>query len=486
MENEELKQRREEIRKKSRFYLYAGYIMFLIGLATLIYTQLGFIIILGGIFMRVLYYLARLDLKAINRLDSQIKIIAALLIPLCCLLLPMPAHALQPGQRATELERLVWLKGEPVKIFQKDDKEKKFIVIECWASWDRGSQLAIPVLAGIQKKYPDDIVIIGISKEKKAGLNNYLKVNGKNIPYRIAHDPSGATLDIFSGEDSRIPLVLVIDKDGKVLYRGHPMELENVIKNIIAGTFDLNKQQKISKLQQELQNFLQLEDIRQVINTSEKILALDPANDLAMRVRLFVFESKKELPQALLFIDKQIAKNPETVPLYFIKLDLMQRTNVPVGSIQTYMKDIYEKFKDNPDALHQLAWIAVNQIRFGTAPLEVILKASKKSVELQRNNPEQDSAKLANFLSTQAKTFYMAGLIDQAVTAQEKTCQLLKNEAGENEAKQLLAYYQDARKLNNKESGKPAIPQKIPKSVIEKKHLKILIFSGSKPKKQSN
>lgn len=451
MANEELEQRKIKSRKKARIYLYAGFILFLIGAYTLVYSQLGFIIIAGGVFMRVLYYMAKADIRSIDRLASRLKIVTSLLIPLLLCLFAIAASALQPGQKAAELDGLNWLKGEQFKIFHDDAKNAKIVVIECWATWDKGCQLAAPVLSNIQKKYEDDILIVGISKEKEDALKSYLKIYDKNISYRIAQDPTGTTMDYYAGADARIPLALVVGKDGKILYRGHPMELENVLKNILDGTFDAEKQQKITQLHKELQDFLQLEDIKQAINTSEKILALDPTDDIAMRVRLYVFESRKELPKALMFVNKQITKNPKTAPLYFIKLDLMQRTNLPLEKLHAAMKKIAELFKDDPDALHQLAWIAVNRIRFGSAPLETILQASKDSVDLMINAKVQDPAKLAKYLNTQAKVFYMAGMVDQAVITQEKACRLLLNEPGENEAQQLLQYYKSARQLKKQE-----------------------------------
>lgn len=451
-DKEALEEKRIKIQKKTRFYLYSGYLLLGGGVIWLMYSKLGFILIAGGIFMRVLYYIAKMDLKALNRLENNLKIVFLLLVP-CCLL-STPLSALQPGQRSSEIASLNWIKGEAVTIFPQDRKRDKIVVIECWASWDKGCQLAIPVLSSIQKKYEDQVIIVGITKEKEDSLNKNFNKLEKNISYRIAHDSTGSTVDYFTGEDARIPLILVVDKSGKILWRGHPLELEPVLKTILNGTFDLAKQKKISKLQRELQSFLQLEDIRQVINTSEKLLAIDPANDIAMRVRLFVFESQKQLPQALKFINQQISKNPDTAELYFIKLDLMQRTNASVDEMRLAMEEIANKFKDNGDALNQLAWVAVNRIQFGASPLDVILKASKKSVDLMRHAQEHDPVKLANFLSTLAKVYYMAGIVDKAVETQAKSCDLLQEDIGENDAKQLLKYYQEAQQLKNQEIDK--------------------------------
>lgn len=446
MEDKELiDQKKLSLKKKTRFYLYIGYLLLLAGVIWLLYSQLGLILIVGGIVMRVLYYIAKMDLKALDSLEKRLKIIFIFLVAFN--LISNSLMAFQPGQKAAEISDLKWLKGEAVTIFPKEKKREKIIVIECWASWDKGCQLAIPVLAAIQKKYKDQVIVVAISKEKEEALKKFLDQSGKNISYRIARDGTGSTVDLYNGSDTRIPLTLVVDKSGKVIWRGHPFELDPVLKNITNGTFDLEKQKKISKLQKELQSFLQIEDFKQVINTSEKILAIDPANDIAMRVRLFVFENRKQLPEAIDFICSQITKNPDIVELYFIKLDLMQRKNTSTEELEKEMSNIAEKFKDNADALHQLAWFAVNQIKFGDAPIDLALTSAEKAVELELRSQDQDPVKLANFFNTLAKNYYMAGMIEKAIESQEKTCKLLKDDTVEQEAKQLLDYYKKVLKI---------------------------------------
>ena len=359
--------------------------------------------------------------------------------------------ALQPGEKAGELNGLEWIKGEPIKIFDKEDKKKKIVIVELWATWDKGSKLAFPVLSAIENKYTDSgIVVVGISKEKEDDLKGYLDVYKKTISFRIARDPSGHITDYYSGSDTRIPLLLVVGREGKILWRGHPFELEPVLKKILAGNFNLEKQIKISQLHEKMQGFLQIEDLKQVVKTADKILDLDPSDDIAMRVRLFVFESKKEDRQALEFINTQISKNPQLASLYFIKLDLMERVNVPLKQIHNTVKDIFDKFNNKHETLYQLAWFAVNKMRFGTAPLEIVLAASKRSIELLVDEKEQDPVKLAVYLSTQAKIYYMTGALELAIQNQKKVIRLQKGDPAEQASIQLLKYYKDALKLRNK------------------------------------
>jgi tetratricopeptide (TPR) repeat protein len=447
--NEELQQRRDDTRRKARFYLYAGYLILGIGVFFLYsYRTLGFILIAVGGIIRILYYIKKSDLKAFDKLDKHLRNFIVLIIPLTITFFPYSASALLPGDKADPLDSLIWLQGEPVKIFNENTEKQQIVIIECWATSDKGCLLSLPVLSSIQKKYKkDNVVIVGISKEKENVLKDFLKNNPKKISFHIAKDPSGHTSDRYTGNDARIPLVLIVGKNRKILWRGHPLELEPVLKKILSGTFDLKKQIKISELQKQLQTFLQIEDIKQAIRIADKILNLDPSNDIAMRVRLFVFESRKEIPQALEFINTQIRKNPNAAPLYFIKLDLLERTGATVELLHHAVEETFNQFKNDKETLHQLAWTTVNRMRFGTPPLATSLKASKRAIELLFEEKEQNPAQLAIFLSTRAKILYLIGAIEQAIKNQEKVILLQKGDPAEQESTQLLHYYQNALKI---------------------------------------
>lgn len=449
----EIKNRRNEIARKSKIYFYSGIILLAIGVICLYFSRMGFILIAGGVIMRVLYYINQFDLKAINKLEQRLKIFITLIIPLIVFTSVInSALALAPGDKADELDQLVWVQGEPVKIFDKQEKDKKIFIIAFLATWDKGCVLSMPVLSAMQKKLKkENVVIVGISKEKEQVLKEYLNKNPKNLSFPFAADPSGHISDRYTGTDARIPLVFIVGKDGKILWRGHPLEIEPVLKTIQDGSFDIDKQIKISELHKQLQDFLQTENIRQAIRTADKILSINPSDNIAMRVRLFVFESNNKLDQALNFINTLIDKNPKSSTLYFIKLDLLDRTNATVSEIHKTIKYIFDAFKNKHEIMHQLAWISANRTRFGAIPLETALNASKRSIELLIEEKEQDPAKLSIYLSTQAQIFYLTGALELAIKNQEKVVTLQKGDLTEAASTQLLQYYKNALELRKKE-----------------------------------
>src|SRR5215470_10631086 len=72
------------------------------------------------------------------------------------------AEQLGVGDAAPKLEVKEFVKGEPVKQFDKG----KIYVVEFWATWCPPCRESIPHLTGLQKKHKD-VVFIGVSVSER-------------------------------------------------------------------------------------------------------------------------------------------------------------------------------------------------------------------------------------------------------------------------------------------------------------------------------
>jgi len=131
------------------------------------------------------------------------------------------------NQKAPELVVEKWLAKEP-------DRKGKFVLIDFWATWCPPCRKAIPELNGLQKKFGDKLVVIGLSDEPEA------KVKGMTTPsidYAVAIDTQARTKKAVGV--TGIPHLLLIDPQGIVRWEGFPFltgfELtEQVVADILA------------------------------------------------------------------------------------------------------------------------------------------------------------------------------------------------------------------------------------------------------------
>jgi thiol-disulfide isomerase/thioredoxin len=117
------------------------------------------------------------------------------------------------GKPAPALKVDKWLSDKPAL-------EGKYVLITLWATWSAPCRALIPDLNALQKKFPERLVVVGLSSETET---NVIAMTEPKIEFASAID-STAKLTTDAGITS-IPTVLLLDPKGIVLYQGHPAAL---------------------------------------------------------------------------------------------------------------------------------------------------------------------------------------------------------------------------------------------------------------------
>ncbi len=370
--------------------------------------------------------------------------IGKLFFILFAMTLSLPLFALKPGDKATDLEILKWLKGNPITL--DIAQGRNVLVIEFWATWAPPCIEAMPVMSDIQNKYADKgVVIVAISSEEEKVVAEFIRSRGY-INYGIALDDGKKTFKKYMEGDPGIPTLFIIGKDGIVLWKGYPMELDAVLEKVTAGKFDIELQKKITLMHNELRKAMEKDSTSAMMNIADSILEKDPRDDIAMRCKLYVFEKRNQSKEALAFLDKMQAKAPKHFPFYFMELSVMDK----IGAAPDDKRKAYEKafsvFKDDSENLAGLSSLISNDMSFGTGSVKMELYTARRSLELLP--PDAEGRKKAQCLSALARAYYNAGCIEKAVLIQAEA---VRNFAGfdqEKGAMNLLKYYQEASEVN--------------------------------------
>lgn len=125
----------------------------------------------------------------------------------------------------------------PVYLNHVDDSPPKLAgtvhIIEFWATWCPPCRQSIPHLNKIWDKYHEQgLEIIGISQEQPKEIEDFFEKT--KMSYRVANDPDGSLHDTFNIRG--IPRAFLVGKDGKIIWEGHPMELqESQIEEALKG-----------------------------------------------------------------------------------------------------------------------------------------------------------------------------------------------------------------------------------------------------------
>ncbi len=215
------------------------------------------------------------------------KVRYAVMMLLTLALAGVPAAALELGDAAPPLQIKEWLKGQPVNL--RDGLDKQIYVVKFWATWCGPCRQSIPHLSAIQKKYADrGVVVIAVtSGEELETVQKFMKERGDSMEYTVAFDDGKATHAAYMTAFGRqgIPQVFVIDKQGRIVWEGHPLlGLDEVVEQVLSGQYDVKSLQAVTKRLMErmarqeelLGEYLALvsvsDDARRAAELGEKVL----------------------------------------------------------------------------------------------------------------------------------------------------------------------------------------------------------------------
>jgi thiol-disulfide isomerase/thioredoxin len=155
---------------------------------------------------------------------------------------------LRVGDSAPKLSDGRWVQGEPVKDFVKGNA----YIVEFWATWCGPCKVSIPHLNEIYTKFKDkDLVVIGQDcweRDDKL-VEPFVKDMGEKMTYRVVMDDKSqekkgvmAITWMDAAGRNGIPSAFLVNKQGKIAWIGHPMELkDSFIEEVLADKQDLAK-----------------------------------------------------------------------------------------------------------------------------------------------------------------------------------------------------------------------------------------------------
>ena len=107
------------------------------------------------------------------------------------------------------------LKSIDGKTIKLSDYKGKIVIIDFWATWCGPCRKGIPDLIEIQKQYPKDVVVLGISVDRETAKDVAPFVKNNKINYSVALFTEDV-IKSFGGINS-IPTSFVIDKKGNIV-----------------------------------------------------------------------------------------------------------------------------------------------------------------------------------------------------------------------------------------------------------------------------
>lgn len=216
---------------------------------------------------------------------SRLPLVSALLAS------SVAADQLDVGLDAPSLSITKWIRGDAVDLASA--KGKNVIVVEFWATWCGPCIASMPHLSELQKKHADKgLIIIGVTKPDPNNalekVEQFTKDNAEKQAYTVAFDGDGATFEAYmrAADQNGIPTAFIVDRDGKIAWIGHPMNMDAPLEQVLAGTHDIGLFKLNKVLADRVRDKRRTQDWEAVVRTLDAMAALDPQNPGPWRDRI--------------------------------------------------------------------------------------------------------------------------------------------------------------------------------------------------------
>ena len=261
-------------------------------------------------------------------------------------------------------------------------------------------------------------------------------LNGITVSFGVGSDENRLLFGEFVPGEILFPLALVM-QEGKVLWKGSPVDLESILTLIRNDRFDLSRQVKIERIRKEMQMAVQASLPDVVLRCADDILKLQPGDSIAVRAKLYVYESTGRFSEALTFARKNAEDNPGDVNQTLLFFDYLRRQGDPAPFAREFRSALM-RFDSSPEALYRILVYSLEALPFGWLP-----PADAASM-VEKVRPAwgvQPLNRRIIFLFCEARVRYLLCDLSGALRAQEEACRLSKGTEHEKEAARILEYY---------------------------------------------
>ena len=334
------------------------------------------------------------------------------------------ADSLTIGDKAPKLDVAKWVKGAPVKEFKKGN----IYVVEFWATWCGPCRVSIPHITELAHKFKDKVTFIGVDVwETQAGsddisymvtVEEFVKEMGDQMDYNVAIDgPKGTMAKTWmeAAEQNGIPTAFIVNKDGLIVWIGHPMMMDDVLAKVVEGNYDVQtakaeferqkaEEEAMEKLYAKLGEAYGSGDIDAVIKELDKAIAEMPViKDTLLELKLQILMEEK--PEQVVSLARELFKGDK---------------------------------KDDATFLNNTAWWMVEEDKPPVKmDYKLALAMAERACELTKHEDPMN-------LDTLALAHFRNGNVKKAIEIQEKAIKLLAKD--ERVSKEMIEEFQSRLK----------------------------------------
>lgn len=366
----------------------------------------------------------------------------------------LTVSAIEPGGLISieELTKKAEAVNLPVSAAAKNAVKAPYEVIMFFDMAARDSAAYMMMLENLQRNLAElprheQAEIFAVSRGSRFAVKKL--VEQKEITFPVYADPKRTLFNEYAVGELVLPFALIA-KEGKVLWKGSPIDLENILNLMRTGKFNPDIQLKVARLRKEMQMAVQASLPDVILRCANEILKVQPGDSLAIQAKLFVFENSNRFPAALAFTRQNAQANPHDVNQTLLYLTYLHRGGNRALFAQV-LTNAVKQFRKSPESLFRLLTFSVN----GTIPFSWLpLKTVKVLPDMIRKDLSKQAAdRRCAFHQYEAVIHYGLCDISNAVRCQRAALSLASPRK-KTEVSRQLEFYLEVQRLQRGKAGK--------------------------------
>lgn len=363
------------------------------------------------------------------------------------------AGAAVPGEIPKDVNSKVeWVKCAPMPLGKVDKEKHPHIpelrgVVFLYTRADESDSM-IAMLENARRGFNGKVLIAVVTPDNMPDAEA-LQERHRDVRVRIGVDLERKIIPEFMrGGNMILPAGFLLDRDGRVLWRGEAVDLPEAAGKALAGKLDKKVQQEVFTLTDQLQRSLREGNMVQMLRQAERIFAVEPGNPSALRMAVFAAESLRNEKLAWDLTMRQLQQCGDQPRVSFTALELILRHRSLRQKLPELIRD-FAKRPYLPRMRYAFADLLLSHFQFD---IDAVLGAKQilAGTPLALNaQPEE----MAVVLALRARLFYALGDLAGAEAAQAEAVQLYSrspDRAGRQNAEKMLKFFrtllQEAKK----------------------------------------
>ncbi len=357
------------------------------------------------------------------------KKVSSLLLLLVCI----GAFAAGVGEKLDSLSSPEWLDGRS-RTLKEINSGKKFTVFYIW-KLDQAALMDFSRIAAAAENFRKDAAFAGIGLASGEKLKRFPGVIRLGFP--VNADPQAGIMKALQLKDSMLPLAVVLNQDNTVLWRGRSRALPKVLKDCIAGKFDLQEEIRRTRFAQAVNAEIKAQKFEKAVSMLHDEWLKTPGNMELFNAQMALLTQKLNRPEDAFKLAREgQAKNPGDHRFFESEYKLL---GDPAREVQVpeFFERVKKAFVNKPGILMAFA---IAEMGRSSESLDVARVLSLAALGWKSSGFRSDLEK-GLFALEYAKMVHTFGRTDLAVILAQKAYTLLKAEPKRQEAAKKAALY---------------------------------------------